>query len=140
MNPSWLQRPEHKADEMVSVTAATLPELFERAAWAMFSILTDVEAVRERDRVAVAVEASDREALLVKWLAELNFLHQTQQKLFCRFDVQAIGDTHLRAEAHGETRDPARHPVYVEIKAVTYHGLSVREEAGGWHATVLFDV
>lgn len=35
---------------------------------------------------------------------------------------------------------PAAAPPTREIKGITYHGLSVRREGGGWHARVVLDV
>jgi SHS2 domain-containing protein len=46
----------------------------------------------------------------------------------------------LQATLSGEPFDRERHAIKVLIKAVTYHALEVREEADGWHATVVFDI
>ena len=43
-------------------------------------------------------------------------------------------------EVSGERRDPARHPVRVLIKGVTYHALAVERVAEGWRAKVIFDI
>ena len=40
----------------------------------------------------------------------------------------------------GERHDPARHPVKILIKAVTYHGLQVVRLEGTWTASVVFDI
>jgi SHS2 domain-containing protein len=46
----------------------------------------------------------------------------------------------LRAEARGESRDPARHGIKVLVKAVTYHGLEIVRTERGYEATVVFDI
>ena len=85
--PEWIEPFDHTADIGIAVRAPDLKTLFERAAWAMFSFVTDLEAVRPLQRTALSVQAPDREALLVKWLSELNFHHTTNGKVFSRFDI-----------------------------------------------------
>ena len=51
------------------------------------------------------------------------------------------GEVEITAELHGETVDQERHTLLTEVKAVTYHQLSVEAQPdGGWQARVLFDV
>jgi SHS2 domain-containing protein len=137
---AWLEPLDHTADEGIRVRARTLPLLFERAALGMFSLLTDLSAVKPAAERVVEVRAGDREALLVRWLSELNFLHQTEHLLFCRFQVSGELVSEGSAVVWGEPVDSARHWLKVEIKAVTFHHLSVRREQGVWIADVLFDV
>jgi SHS2 domain-containing protein len=46
----------------------------------------------------------------------------------------------VQAVAHGETFDSSRHEFKAEIKAVTYHQVTVKEEDGKWEARVIFDL
>jgi SHS2 domain-containing protein len=138
--PEWLEELDHTADEGIRVSAPTEAVLFERCAWAMFRLLADVECVRPLVWHDIRVEAPDREALLVKWLAELNYRRQVEGMLFSSFEVREITETSVVARAGGEPENPARHHAHGEIKAVTYHGLAVSQEGGLWRATVLFDV
>jgi SHS2 domain-containing protein len=134
--PPWLTFLDHTADEAVEVRAGSLRELYARAAWAMFLLLADVAAAKPDETVLVDVAAPDREALMVQWLSELNYLHQTRHLVFCSFEVTEVTDTHLVARVGGARGVP----VHKEIKAVTYHALRVAADGGGWHARVLFDV
>jgi SHS2 domain-containing protein len=138
--PDWLQPLDHTADCGFIVQAGDLPELFARAAWGMFSIITDVKAVKSAQTEAIVVTAPDREALLVRWLSELNFLHATKHRLFSRFQILELSDQRLVAEAAGEDIAPARHVVYTEIKAVTFHGLRLEPAGAGWRAEIIFDL
>jgi len=36
--------------------------------------------------------------------------------------------------------DPKRHDFHTEIKGVTYHDFKLWQEAGAWHARIIFDV
>ena len=71
---------DHTADYMVEVSAPTLSELLAEAALALFETVGDVKTVRPRDEVSVSVEAADREELLVTWLTELLFLHESEEQ------------------------------------------------------------
>ncbi|MFB6249504.1 MAG: archease [Salinibacter sp.] len=142
--PSWLQQIDHTGDLGLRVTADTLPRLFERAAEGTFRVLTDLGDVRPAVASTVTVRAPDREALVVRWLSELNFRHAAHRRLYGAFavsSVEAQGDEWvLEATVRGEPIDPERHVVHTEIKAVTFHGLEVQETEAGWTVQVIFDL
>ncbi|MDQ7052218.1 MAG: archease [candidate division KSB1 bacterium] len=131
---------DHTGDIGIWVTASDMRELFAMAARAMFEIVADLSVVRPKEKWPVAIEAEDTDALLVRWLSELNFMHITQEKLFCRFNIRELTGTRVVAEVFGETIDPDRHTIYTEIKAVTFHGLHIRETAEGVEAQIIFDM
>jgi SHS2 domain-containing protein len=131
---------DHTADLGVRVFGQTAKELFANAAYALFDLLTDVKRIRETLGFDLHVEAADREELLVRWLSELLFLSESPGYLFKRFSISHLDQTSLRAVAHGETFDPSRHAFNLEIKAVTYHQVAVKEEDGKWEARVIFDI
>ena len=138
--PDWLEQIDHTADIGIVVRAENLQELFERAAWGMFSVITDVPNVRANDRERITVRAEDRADLLLRWLSELNFRHIIDHRLFSRFRIQSLSDQELTAELQGEKIDLDRHTIYTEIKAVTFHGLSIEQNQRGWQARIIFDM
>jgi SHS2 domain-containing protein len=138
--PEWLEYPDHTADECILVTGASQVEVFERTAWGMVTLLYDPETVRLAETERVTVEADDRDALLVRWLSEINRSHQVRHRVYGRFTVKCMSDTALEGEIAGEAIDKRRHAVFGEIKAVTFHGLKIEERDGVWVAQVLFDV
>jgi SHS2 domain-containing protein len=138
--PDWLEYPDHTADECIQVKGASFAEVFERTAWGMTTLLYDPQTVRPVDTEVVKVEADDREALLVRWLSEINRLHQVRHRVYGRFSVTKISDTALDGEIAGEAVNKRRHAVFGEIKAVTFHRLKIEERDGVWVAQVLFDV
>lgn len=138
--PAGLREIDHTGDTGLSISAPTLEALFARAAWGLFSVLTEMDAVRPAAEQDVVVEGADRDDLLVRWLSELNFLHGARGWLFSEFDIRDLSDTRLLATARGEKIDRERHAVHTEIKAVTYHGLHISQENEAWHAQVIFDM
>ena len=130
---------EHTADVGVRAWGPTLGVLFREAARGMFALITDLERVRSMSSRTVELEADAVEDLLHDWLEELNGLHQVRHEVYCGFDVETDG-VRLRATVHGEPLDPARHELWIEIKAVTWHDLRVERIAGGFEAAVLLDI
>ncbi len=134
------QHIDHTADLGIKVFGSTLAELFENAAFGLFDNITDLEKVNPNSEFRVEVQATDREALLVNWLSELNYLFLTRKELFASFHIREIEDEYLTATVAGEKLDLDRHEIYTEVKAVTYHKLYVKESARGWEAQVIFDL
>ena len=138
--PDWLDYIDHTADAGITVRANSMKKLFSRAAWGMFSVITDMRTVQPKERELVSIDALDREALMVEWLSELNYRHVTRGKVFCKFEMIDLNGHSLAAEIHGEVIDPQHHTVYTEIKAVTFHGLVIEKTQSHWHAHVIFDL
>jgi SHS2 domain-containing protein len=131
---------EHTADVGLRVRAADLDTLFAEAARGLFSLivenLEDVHPVRE---MTFHVQGQDVEYLLFDWLNEILFTFDTEHVLLSEFQVK-VSKTGLEAEAKGETLDPARHRLDHEVKAITYHGLKVKQTDEGWLAEVIVDI
>jgi tRNA nucleotidyltransferase (CCA-adding enzyme) len=118
---------------------ASVAEAFEQAALAMTAAVTEPDAVRPLERVALHCEAPDEELLLAEWLNALVYEMATRRMLFSRFSVQ-IHDSRLAGEAWGEPVDPARHHPAVEVKGATYTTLRVVRHGDGWLAQTVIDV
>ena len=128
---------DHTADVGIRAYGATVEELFENAAAGLFSLIVELETVKPRGEVEVKVTAEDLETLMVNWLQELLFLHETQHLVFCDFDV-AIEKLDLTGRARGEAIDKRRHELKLAVKAVTYHRLKVDPAKGV--AEIIFDI
>ncbi|MDX1534418.1 MAG: archease [Thermoplasmata archaeon] len=128
---------EHTADAGITAYGDSAAEIFENAAYGMFSLMTDVRNVRPVGEVQVELEAHDLGSLLVDWLSELLFIHEAENVFFGEFEA-AVEGFRLKAKARGEEVDPKRHRLQAQVKAVTYHMLDVNPEEG--YATVIFDI
>ena len=89
---------------------------------------------------AAGFTLAPQSTLLHEWLSRL--LHRFLQDGFiaATITVLEIDEAHIHARLTGEKLDYERHDFETEIKAVTYHKLSVRNENGRWTAQVIFDV
>jgi SHS2 domain-containing protein len=108
----------------------------------MTEAMTAANAVEPRTSDQIALEAPDLDLLLVDWLSELLFRFETRSWLTARPIVEILtADVYrLGARVEGEPLDPVRHPVKVLLKAVTYHGLEVRQQGDMWVAQIIFDI
>ena len=127
---------DHTADVGIRAYGKTASEIFESAAAGMFSLIANVDRVKPVGEEAIRLSADDLPGLLVAWLSELLYVHETQRLLFCKFEVRVRG-TKLTARAWGEAIDKSRHELKLALKAVTYHRLSVDLKKGV--AEVIFD-
>jgi SHS2 domain-containing protein len=133
---------EHTADVGIELSAPDLRAALERAAAAMFDVICDLDSVEAVTSLSVEVTAREGDLgnLLVRWLTELLYLHQSRGLLLRSFSIRAIGAGSLKAEVAGEKLDPRRHSLRADLKAPTYHELEIQERDGRWHVRVIFDV
>jgi SHS2 domain-containing protein len=130
----------HTADAAWRIRGASLPDIFANAAAALTATLTDRRYVRPRETREVAIEAPDREALLVDWLNRLLYLFDTEGFLARDVIIEFLSEQRLNARVRGEIYDPDRHVQKTAVKAATYHHLEIIPANGGWQATVILDL
>ncbi len=129
---------EHAADVGLEIRGPTLPELFRRAALGALWLVLEREARPDgRDVRRVEATAEDLPALLREWLRTLLFWQETEGFVWREMRFPVLTPFRLEAEVEGGVDEGAR---VREIKGVTFHGLEVEEEPGGWCARVIFDV
>lgn len=132
---------DHTADAGMWVYGRDHAELFAHAAWALFDMISDAETIRLQQSMTITIDgAADWEDLLIRWLGELLYLYDTERFLCGSASLTALSSTQLTAQVQGESFDPSRHPIDTEIKAVTYHQVTVEPCDTGWRARVIFDV
>ena len=118
---------DHTADALIEAYGETLSERFANAAYAMFDQITDAESVRPTGEAKISLTADSAEQLLVDFLQELLFMHDTENVVFVEFDVDTDGRA-LEAIARGDEFDKNRHQKRAVVKGVTYHNLKIDDE------------
>ena len=132
---------DHTADAAMRVTGDTLKALFIHAAQGLFEMIAVTDTIDETTTIDIQLTAESVDVLFVEWLDTLIFRHETEELFFKRVDVHSISPTALSAVVYGEPTNFDKHVVYTEIKAVTYHQLSVKQTNNGdWEAQVIFDL
>jgi SHS2 domain-containing protein len=131
---------EHTADLGVEITAADLPALFASAGEALYALIADPATIENREAIKVSATGANPEDLLHTWLCELLALFNVEGFVGKRCEITYISDGHVQGRVSGEKLDLKRHAFHTEIKGVTYHDFNVWQDAGTWHARVIFDV
>ena len=140
---------DHTADLRLAIYGKTIESLFVNAADALFDMLVGEERGPGGTPWTLFIEVDGIEDLLVNWLSELLFQFEVHGRLVARIDRCRIeealekekrGAWRIEAEVRGDVVKQGEYELMNEIKAVTYHRLSVRPTENGWRAEVVFDV
>jgi SHS2 domain-containing protein len=126
---------EHTADWELHVWAPDLTALLDAAAQGMYALSHTKLAADPEEKREFELPFSDRESLLVDFLSELLFFGEDEGVAFDRYQFELNGSI-LKVQASGA---PIQEQVK-EIKAVTYHGLNIRESKLGLEVNIVFDV
>lgn len=132
------------ADVAFEATGESREEMFVAASDATMNVMVDdLSTIVPRERRMIDVSSDALDLLLFDFLQELIF-RKDAERLLLRTPRVSIesgkGMFRLTAEAWGETIDPGRHPLNVDVKAVTLHDFRVERTQTGWRATVILDV
>lgn len=127
---------DHTADWAYRVRGKNLAELFIQAALGLYSLVGMELKPGERVIRSIQLNAIDTESLLVAWLNELIYLHETESLGFEQIDIEHIDGTNLKATVIGA---PTQQWLK-DIKAVTYHNLAIKKIESGLEVTIVLDV
>ena len=127
---------EHTADTGLIAYGYDLSEAFANAAYGLFSIMAELDGVREVESRTMTVSAEDVEGLLFNWLNELIYVFEVENRLLKRFDIIEFDERQLKAVCWGEKYNPSRHQLKLGVKSATYHMLKVDKNK----VRVIFDV
>ena len=126
---------EHTADWELHVWAPDLISLLKTAAQGMY-VLSGVKlAVEPRHTREFEIVYLDRESLLVDFLSELLFFGEDESLAFDLYQLN-FNVNSLKVQAYGAPMQKQSK----EIKAVTYHGMRIRETERGLEVNIVFDV
>ena len=102
-----------------------LNEAFENAGLAIFNIISDTKDIEPVSEISFEITSEDEVSLLYDYLEELLFYHEIEFMLFSEFHVRIDENLHLKATIKGEEINWDNHDRKTEIKAITYHQMSV---------------
>jgi SHS2 domain-containing protein len=123
----------HTADVSLRAWGATLDELFQSAACGLFALMGRPAGNRLERHVALG--ARDGESLMVDWLSELLYLHETNGELYDCFEVHVSPGWALSSTVYGGAGEVTGD----KVKAITYHGLNITCADGVYSASLVFD-
>ncbi len=115
------------ADVGIWARADSTPELFGALGLGLFALMTDLRRVRPCQERVVQASGTDPPSLAVAYLSQLITLNAVEGFLAREIQARPVGDppTAILARLRGEPFDAARHSRHFEVKAATYHEISV---------------
>ena len=142
--PQGVEYLDHTADVGILARGRSVDEAFRRAAEGLFALMVRLDAVRPSVRRPVRCRAASLQELLVEWLSALLAERDLGELVFGRFEAaieEGEGGVFLHGAAFGEALDPSRHEPGIEVKVISFLGLSVdQEREGDWVAACVVDV
>jgi SHS2 domain-containing protein len=97
-------------------------------------MVEELESIEPREKRRISLEKPELDLLLFAFLQELIY-YKDAEGLLLRVPavrIEEAGGWRLEAEAAGETIDPSRHRMWVDVKAITLHRFSLEETGRGW--------
>ena len=136
---------EHTADIGISAMAKSRGELFETCAFGMMEIILgknpfDISEEKINEKRFVEIDGTDDEDLLYGFLSEILYLFDGEHIIPLNFMNSKFEEERFTTELKGIKFEPGKHDVDVEIKAVTFHGMDLKQVEGDWQTKVIFDV
>ncbi len=131
---------EHTADTGLRVRGRTFAELCENAAVGAYALIG--EATFRKDELAsrtIEVPCASLEDGLYEWLRAV-LMAFAVHGFFAVAARVVVVEGRVRGTLDGGLFDVGRHVFFTELKAVTRHGLVVRETRDRFEAEVIFDV
>lgn len=127
---------DHPSDVSIIAYGNNHQEVFENAAYGMFSLMANLTKVAPKSSLTINVTADEPEALLVNWLNELIYHEDAKKMLFSKFEITKLTNTELAASVWGEKINVGKHTFARPIKAVTFSQLHLDAN----QAKIIFDV
>ena len=127
---------EHTADWAYRVRGSNLTQLFIQAAKGLYFLVGMELNPETKTTRFIELKAIDHESLLVSWLNELLYFHESENLGFDQLEIQHLNDTSLTAQVTGATTQQW----IKDIKAVTYHNLAIHQTASELEVTLVLDV
>lgn len=137
---------DHMTDAVIEAYGSTLEEAFENAAMALCDTMIDLKSVVPKEEFKFSAKGNDLYSLLFDWLDQVMLLLVADRIAMSQFSVKIKhhndnGEGYfLEGIARGELLDLDRHHYKVEIKAVTYHEMEIKQEKDIFTAKFLLDL
>lgn len=132
------------ADVAFRAWGADLEELFRASADATTNVMvSDLATIQPNERVPVSLTGLAPDLLLFDFLNDLIYLKDSRRLILRVVEIridETGGELQLEGTLAGETADVRRHPLVVDVKAITLHLFRVTKTDQGWEAIVVLDI
>ena len=130
---------DHTADMGVRVWAPTMVGLIEPAAEGLYAAIGDLASTGPTQ--PFSFDRRGEPAMMLRdFLNELLILFERDRRRLLGYERIEFDDAHLAVTASSALLDEEQSALYREVKAITYHELSVRRIDGGFEAVFIVDI
>jgi SHS2 domain-containing protein len=133
---------DHMTDAVLEAYGETLEDAFENAAKGLNDTMVELKTVIPDREIRITAEGHDLYSLLFDWLDKVMLLLVADGIVMSDFSVKIRQDKgyFLEGIAKGERLNLDKHHYKVEIKAVTYHEMDIKQEKGKASVRFLLDL
>jgi SHS2 domain-containing protein len=131
---------DHTADLGIVVKAHSLKNLFINAAKAMVDIMIQGDVKVKTEVREIVIEGKDFPDLMVRWLGEILYLFYGENLIGSSIEIESLSRNRIKSRIEFVEFNPDYYEILSEIKAVTYHRISVEKIDDTWKAMVIFDL
>ncbi len=135
---------DHVTDAVIEAWGPNLEKALAQAGLGFFETMIEVSKVRPQSVEHIEATGHDELELVYNWLEQLLLSFEIRRLVFSKFMVSPVESNpegfRLEARASGELYDPVRHGRKVEVKGVTYHGMTVQRGKGRVSVQFLLDL
>ncbi|MBW9221380.1 archease [Methanothermococcus sp. SCGC AD-155-M21] len=124
---------ETMADIGIIVKEDSLEKAFEESARALSNLMVHIHSIDKKIKRKIVVRSEDLYGLLYDFLTNLLIIRDSEGIIFSDYNVKIYnnnGEYILECIAYGEELNREKHNPKMEIKAITYHKMEIKEENG----------
>ncbi len=124
---------EHTADAYIEAWGPTLERAFAQAAEAFYETMLNVQKIDPILEEHIQVDGHDKKELLYNWIEQLLLEFDIKAMVYASYHIIIAPDDltsfKLRGKVRGEKYDRGKHGAKTEVKGVTYHLMTIEEDA-----------
>jgi SHS2 domain-containing protein len=124
----------------IRVRSATMPGLLMPAAEGLYAAFGELVAGGDGSILCFDFQGDDPSVMLRDFLTELLILFERDQRCLVAVVDAAFTESRLVVTVNTAPVDLERSAFHREVKAITYHELSIRTVPGGYEATFIVDI
>jgi SHS2 domain-containing protein len=121
---------DHVTDAIIEAYGSSLDEAFENSAMGLVNTMIDLEQITPDQEYEIVAKGYDVKSLLYDWLEKVMLGLLIDNMALSDFKVKISennGNYFLKGIAKGEVLDLKKHNYKMEIKAVTYHEMEIKQ-------------
>ena len=124
---------EHTTDAYIEAWGPTLERTFAQAAEAFYETMLNVQKIDPILEEHIQVAGHDKKELLYNWIEQLLLEFDIKAMVYASYHIIIAPDDRtsfkLRGRVRGEKYDRGKHGAKTEVKGVTYHLMTIEEDA-----------